>query len=627
MAHTPYHDEDEDLQLKADLIEQTPGAGRRGTARGLRAGIRPSATLAPINATLPPASTEPTVPQPPAALGVRGEIATPDVVAQATPTPVVPPSQANAASRYVDEVNRGANTMGSPSIIDRILNRQPKPPAPKPADKKGEAGEFGQIADITTSPLGAVGTTAAVASRGRRIGEGIRNLGTKIGSAVRSPLQTARGLVGGTVGKLGAAGAIGAAVPEAFGTTTEQYEKRFGFEPSDIESPGLRAVRDVGVRALGAASDIGNVATFGQAGKLFRDKQPTAATTPGLRADPNVAARDDAEQGLAAQAAQDAAARGESPSYGAGGEPAKFPGVSTGGETPEINLRTAPVGVTREDIRTYMTPMETLQREAAVRRGGQGGGTGLRGVPILPGAFGSLAALGAAGAAGRVTQAQQKAQLEAEKVGLARDVAAATAGRAGAQLDLQERQFGETQRSNQLKELDTELDNLATKIAGGPQMQGGLAGTSFGATAEKPEAVKERIGRIKSGMKSDIDYTLATQKKDWARLNPSQRQSLYLMAALKQRVEESRASGDRSLAEYFGTKRFDSRDLTQYIPTEANTNILGHSGGYTIKMKGGNEINVTKLAGGEFQWLSANKPVDSDIVALFAPLIAKREGR
>ena len=72
--------------------------------------------------------------------------------------------------------------------------------------------------------------------------------------------------------------AIGATAGQTAVTPTEDYETRFGFSPSTIENPALRAVRDVGVRALGAASDLGNVMTGGLAGEFYRDKQAQAQT-------------------------------------------------------------------------------------------------------------------------------------------------------------------------------------------------------------------------------------------------------------------------------------------------------------------------------------------------------------
>lgn len=84
--------------------------------------------------------------------------------------------------------------------------------------------------------------------------------------------------------QLGAAGALGATALDVASTPTEQYRERFGLETND---PSL--LGDIGVRALGAASDLGNVMTFGAAGNFYRDKQ-------------RIAAEQAAAQGAAAQA-------------------------------------------------------------------------------------------------------------------------------------------------------------------------------------------------------------------------------------------------------------------------------------------------------------------------------------
>jgi hypothetical protein len=60
---------------------------------------------------------------------------------------------------------------------------------------------------------------------------------------------------------LGAVG-IGLTAAQSAGKTyetpTEDYEKRFGIGPSNLDSPGLRFARDLGVRSAGALVDLGN---------------------------------------------------------------------------------------------------------------------------------------------------------------------------------------------------------------------------------------------------------------------------------------------------------------------------------------------------------------------------------
>lgn len=85
--------------------------------------------------------------------------------------------------------------------------------------------------------------------------------------------------------------ALAGTASAAFETPTSAYEKRFGFEPNTTEGLGGFA-RDVGVRALGVASDLGDTLTMGLAGRnLYADKQPGAATpSPGVTPTPAPAA-------------------------------------------------------------------------------------------------------------------------------------------------------------------------------------------------------------------------------------------------------------------------------------------------------------------------------------------------
>src|SRR5262245_6053296 len=74
--------------------------------------------------------------------------------------------------------------------------------------------------------------------------------------------------------RLGTAGALAGTAITTATTPTEDYRERFGLETND---PSL--LGDIGVRALGAASDLGSILTFGAADRLYRDKQRQAAET------------------------------------------------------------------------------------------------------------------------------------------------------------------------------------------------------------------------------------------------------------------------------------------------------------------------------------------------------------
>lgn len=80
------------------------------------------------------------------------------------------------------------------------------------------------------------------------------------------------------LGKLGTVGALASTGFAVADTPTERYRERFGlgdYNPED--SNGMLFAKDLGVRALGSASDLGNALTLGQAGRFYADKQRIAS--------------------------------------------------------------------------------------------------------------------------------------------------------------------------------------------------------------------------------------------------------------------------------------------------------------------------------------------------------------
>lgn len=185
-----------------------------------------------------------------------------------------------------------------------------------------EARAFKQGFDRTIRhPLGPSPATTALSSMPgstppAQMPAAPKSLGYRVGNAVGSATSTAKNFVTspgftnqplsqvakgafqsttGTLGKVGRAitspvgvglaGGLGAM--KGFETDTEQYAKRFGLEHTE---PGI--VRDLGVRALGVASDIGDALTLGQASRLYRDTDQTggnvfAQSYPTVTPNPN----------------------------------------------------------------------------------------------------------------------------------------------------------------------------------------------------------------------------------------------------------------------------------------------------------------------------------------------------
>ena len=112
----------------------------------------------------------------------------------------------------------------------------------------------------TSSPSASPSNTAP--TQGGGFGGGIRNF-----------VNNSK-LVKG-VGYLGAASSLFANAA----TPSEDYRERFGLGDQSPEDLGTAKgfAKDFGVRALGYASDLGNALTFGQAGRLYADKQRIAS--------------------------------------------------------------------------------------------------------------------------------------------------------------------------------------------------------------------------------------------------------------------------------------------------------------------------------------------------------------
>jgi len=130
------------------------------------------------------------------------------------------------------------------------------------ADGEGEGGG-GLLA-----AAGAAGSALLGYAKSKLIKGAVRKGGKLLVQAGKSLFGKVKGLGSKGLGKLGAVGALATTAFTVADTTTEDYRKRFGLQTTD---PSL--LGDMGVRLLGAASDLGNIGTFGLAGELagYRD--------------------------------------------------------------------------------------------------------------------------------------------------------------------------------------------------------------------------------------------------------------------------------------------------------------------------------------------------------------------
>lgn len=137
--------------------------------------------------------------------------------------------------------------------------------------RQNRARNAGRVENATETVRGADRTAKAASGGGRKALDVADDaVGKFTGRAAKDAGLLRK--AGAGAKRLGAAGALAGTAIETATTPTEQYRERFGLETND---PSL--LGDIGVRTLGAASDLGSILTFGAADKLYRDKQRIAA--------------------------------------------------------------------------------------------------------------------------------------------------------------------------------------------------------------------------------------------------------------------------------------------------------------------------------------------------------------
>lgn len=171
------------------------------------------------------------------------------------------PGTALAQTPYKPNFTMGATPAAAP-VVDQATDERPKY-NPVNGSPEAKAYQASRAPAPATAPAPAAEPVARVA--------GPRPLG-----AVRGAVNRAAGVVGGAAVPI----ALGATAAQGLTTDTEQYAKRFGLENTQ---PGV--MRDLGIRTLGAASDLGNTMALGipKALGMFRDdgsEQPATGQLP-----------------------------------------------------------------------------------------------------------------------------------------------------------------------------------------------------------------------------------------------------------------------------------------------------------------------------------------------------------
>lgn len=152
--------------------------------------------------------------------------------------------------------------------------------------------------------------------------------------------------------------------------------------------------------------------------------------------------------------------------------------------------------------------------------------------------------------------------------------------------------------------------------------------TSLIGSNETKDQFEARIAKDKADLQADINFTLGDRqgpKKRFDQLSNTEREELFLAKRLKDKVTEGREGFSQKLRDYFGAKRFDSRNLDSFVPVKAEPAKL--PGSYVVHFKNGNTAEVSDLQNGKFNWLGPNEPIDSDIASVLRPILEKAKER
>jgi hypothetical protein len=291
------------------------------------------------------------------------------------------------------------------------------------------------------------------------------------------------------------------------------------------------------------------------------------------------------------------------------------------------------------------TQIQANRANASPEAGGTGVSiAGLRGAPAAPAnATEALSMLQGYGAASRMQKNQVEAGQRQSELGLrgeANRIAAAKAAydMAKDQRDFDykkstdDRTFKTEQEEKTAKSHDTKIESFVTELTG--ERETGIMGVVGGEDDKAYEARRKRTG---DAFRTEVNATLANRKdqRKIGELSNAEVEQLMMAKRIKNKFESGRGDAVQSLRDFFGNKRFDSRDLYSYLPAVGKDGSLQGAqiasipggGGYVLKSRNGNTMTATRGLGGEWNLTGPNGPVDADVAAIFAKHLDAAEKR
>lgn len=149
---------------------------------------------------------------------------------------------------------------------------------------------------------------------------------------------------------------------------------------------------------------------------------------------------------------------------------------------------------------------------------------------------------------------------------------------------------------------------------------GGKRGTgTLGVGGESADQFKDRAGQAAAETNNRIASTLANRKdgRNLEDVSDTELQQLYLLDRIRRKVDNGRGDKVQSLRDLIGNKRFDSNDLYSYAPVAKMPSLIPGQGSFHFQLANGNTITANRAKGGEWNYVSPNGPVDSDVAEFF----------
>lgn len=471
---------------------------------------------------------------------------------------------------------------------------------------KGAVGGLGWVAK-KVAPVEQIANVADAASRVASDGLTYDERKNEAKRGGINMLATSIGRVGGGILGAGGGAALGSVVPFA-GTVSGGAAGLVGGQAIGADL-GRRTGEWIGEKFYGAPK-----------GQGVEDRLREASDGSALR---NVAVSPAAQTGTIAEPQA---------------QPAAKSSIDWRGQKDAYGMPPLPEDATPEQAKQWLEASNVMAAQENERRtrgsGQQAGGDPLQplrdlaavGAGAKPGhsGFGGLAALAGYGAISRQQANATNASLRNQQIQSTANMARVKMIQDQFNKDREFGQKAEELKSTREDKADTKGNERRQKLneQRAAIIEGGPKTSMLG--DEKPDQHKSRVTQRAADIEDHLQASVADLKngKNLNTMKPKEVQYLYRAYDNKRSLEESRPGFWQSAADYTGAKRFDSKNLYGYVPSAVTpSKVPGET--WRVEMANGNTIALKELAGGKFNVLGPNSPVNSDLMEQITPLIER----